>query len=88
MSRIWAYTTAFNGSVLLSVTLGILMLLIVFFAEFAIEGLFESLGLLAQGWGQAHFEIMLDIAALTTLPLCIAMFITTWKKILAVELAA
>ena len=86
MTRASAYITALSGSVLLSVTLGLLALIMIFFAEYAFEGLLESFGVLTQGWGKDHLSMLINIAALTTLPLFMMMFISAWKKILAVEL--
>ena len=57
-----------------------------FFAQLAVEGLLESFGVLAQGWGESHLLMLIGIAALTALPVFIMMFVATWKKILAVEL--
>ncbi|MEQ8736660.1 MAG: hypothetical protein RIC29_17190 [Rhodospirillaceae bacterium] len=86
MTRVSAYITALSGSVLVCVTLGVLALIMVFFAGLAVEGLLEAFGVLALGWGESHLSLLIGIATLTTLPLFIMMFIATWKKILAAEL--
>ncbi|MEQ9446318.1 MAG: hypothetical protein RJS98_12200 [Rhodospirillaceae bacterium] len=86
MKRASAYITALSGSVLLTLTLGVLAIIMIFFAQLAVEGLLESFGVLAQGWGESHLLMLIGIAALTALPVFIMMFVATWKKILAVEL--
>ena len=86
MKRVSAYITALSGSLLVCATLGLLAVLITFFAGSAVEELLESFGVLSQGWGDTHLSIMIGVAMLVTLPLIIIMFVRSWKSILAVEL--
>lgn len=86
MKRVSAYITALSGSLLVCTTLGLLAVLIIFFAGSAVEGLLESFGVLTQGWGETHLSIMIGVAMLATLPLIIMMFVRAWKSILAFEL--